>query len=819
MLGCGGEGEPTAATVHLDGVTHHDAPDAYGFLAYGSAATARSPSHGFDVSIAEGGAARFDMHEAWVTLELVALGRAEARPAPRARDLRVDANRALILRDGIAEWFVNAEAGVEQGFVISAREPGAGELVLGLDVAGLVPEPADGAAIALRHAGRVVARYGKLDVRDCRERPVPARLSAVGQRIEIRIDDEDACYPLVVDPLVWTQQGSVIAQDQEMYDRFGFGVSMSGDTVAVGAYDHTTGGVKKGAVYVYVRSGKSWAFQQKLLASDGKATDLFGHSVAVDGDTLAVGARLRSPGGAVYVFKRANGKWTEQQILTEADAVPGDGLGFSVALEGNTLISGAYKNGPQFGPMYEYGAAYVFVFDGVKWVQQAKLLANDPQALAHLGTSVALSADTAVAGAPGKDGPGGAGEGAAYVFVRNGGTWSFQQKLVPNDGKANDIFAEFVGLSGDMVLAGAAGHDVAGTNAGAAYVFQRGGATWTQTQKITASDAKPGDDFGDGIAVRGSVAIAGAFGRNSSTGAAYLFNYVNANWKESQILVASDKSAGALFGQSVAVDASGAVIVGAMYGGGYYGEAYVFVPPTPNGGACVANGDCLNDHCVDGVCCESACGGGVKTDCQACSKALGSSVDGVCGAIAAGTTCRSAAGACDAAEKCDGAAAQCPADAYVADGSTCDDGDACTLGDACLGGACKPGPNNCGPSTATASASSGQAATAAATGSGGAAASGSGSTTAGVTSGAGGASGNEVEAGSGCAVALAAKSPSQLAAWMVVVLGGLAVRARARGRLPSLVCRGGARSRGSAGASRGAAPNRCGRARRGRRRS
>jgi hypothetical protein len=152
------------------------------------------------------------------------------------------------------------------------------------------------------------------------------------------------------------------------FDHFGSAIAISGDTLVVGAPDDDLpGGLHEGSAYVFVRSGNGWIEQQKLRASDPAAGALFGASVAIQGDTLVVGAP--DPGlssGAAYVFVRSGSTWVEQQKL----AGFGGDFGDSVALWGNSLVVGAWGE-------FVGGAAYVFVRSGTVWTQQQRLVAFD----------------------------------------------------------------------------------------------------------------------------------------------------------------------------------------------------------------------------------------------------------------------------------------------------------------------------------------------------------------------------------------------------------------------------------------------------------
>src|SRR5579884_1576984 len=399
----------------------------------------------------------------------------------------------------------------------------------------------------------------------------------MGDALAVWVDDTAARYPLTIDPLV--QQAKLVASDGAAGDFFGLSVALSadGNTALVGA-DGKNG--FQGAAYVFVRSGTTWSQQQKLTAADGAAGDQFGGSVALsgDGNTALVGADGKNGfQGAAYVFVRSGTTWSQQQKLTAADGAAGDQFGGSVALsgDGNTALVGADgKNGFQ-------GAAYVFVRSGTTWSQQQKLTAADGAAGDQFGGSVALSGDgnTALVGADGKNGF----QGAAYVFVRSGTTWSQQQKLTASDGAAGDQFGGSVALSGDdnTALVGAAGATI-GSNAdqGAAYVFVRSGTTWSQQQKLTASDGAVDDFFGLSVALSGdgNTALVGADGKNGFQGAAYVFVRSGTTWSQQQKLTAADGAVFDNFSLSVALSGDGnTALVGAYGKNGQQGAAYVFV--------------------------------------------------------------------------------------------------------------------------------------------------------------------------------------------------------------------------------------------------
>jgi hypothetical protein len=199
--------------------------------------------------------------------------------------------------------------------------------------------------------------------------------------------------------------------------------------------------------------------------------------------------------------------------LLGQDGAVQDYFGWSVALDGDTALIGTL-----YGPgsaNADQGAAYVFVRNGTTWTQQKKLTANDGLAFAQFGTAVALDGDTALVGAPDHQRlPSFLTTGAAYVFVRNGTTWTQQAGLLANDGDGGDQFGAAVALDGDTALVGAPNNAVTVGGQGAAYIFTRNGTSWTQRQRLLASDIAPDDHFGNAVALSGDKALIGAYLRD-----------------------------------------------------------------------------------------------------------------------------------------------------------------------------------------------------------------------------------------------------------------------------------------------------------------
>ncbi len=373
-------------------------------------------------------------------------------------------------------------------------------------------------------------------------------------------------YTIVAPP---QQEAYLKASNARASSLFGT-VALSGETLAVGPLGDASkaGGVngnqgdtslaRAGAVYVLTRSGTAWTQQAYIKASFPQSEGFFGASIALSGDTLAVGAQGDSSlstgvnsaqggaaaprSGAVYVFTRTGVTWSQQAYVKASNTATDAFFGYAVALAGDTLAVGAYGeqgsatgvNGSQTGSLALAGAVYVFTRAGVTWSQQAYVKASNTDASASFGAALALAGDTLAVGAPGEstagkgvDGasvPGVAStaSGAAYVFARSGAAWTQQVFIKASNTGANANFGASLALSGDTLVVGSPGEqsnatgvggnqaDVSLTAAGAAYVFARSGATWTQQAYVKAPNTRSSARFGGSVALWGSTLAVGS---------------------------------------------------------------------------------------------------------------------------------------------------------------------------------------------------------------------------------------------------------------------------------------------------------------------
>ncbi len=345
----------------------------------------------------------------------------------------------------------------------------------------------------------------------------------------------------------------------------------------------------------------SWAQLAKLTASDGKAGDDLGISIAVSGNTVVVGARSVAIGsneqqGAAYVFVKAAGGWkTMRQIakLTASDGASYDYFGSSVAISGNTILVGAtgWPAGSQ------QGAAYVFTKPSKGWknmTETARLTSTDVGNNNYFGSSVSIGGDTAVVGAPFVTVGNNQFQGAAYVFVKPAKGWQTTSQpnatLTSSNGRSGDGFGDSVSMLGNAIVAGAYN---ANAYRGEAYVFAKPSSGWTsttETARLAASDGQQNDGFGSSVSFSGNAIFVGAVcapaqGGNCGPGVAYVFVKPPSGWADmtqTARLSASDGAAFDRFGASVSISGSTAVVgaPSATIGSNtWQGAAYVFMKP------------------------------------------------------------------------------------------------------------------------------------------------------------------------------------------------------------------------------------------------
>lgn len=319
----------------------------------------------------------------------------------------------------------------------------------------------------------------------------------------------------------------VEANDALLGDRFGAAIAVDGDWMVIGSPEDDDDGTQSGAAYVYELVAGSWTFHSKIVTQEAEPFDLFGTSVTVSGDIIAVGAPGKNnptwfATGAAYVFRYDGADWNEEARLEPVDAFENDRLGTTIDADGDRVLVGAPDE------FFTSGTAYTFTFDGSNWSQEQKLVPFPYLGQARFGESVALAGNRIVCGSPfGDDGV--TTSGNAFLFEYNGSSWLQTNMFLASDRMEDDYFGTSVDLAknGTVVVVGAPGQDAAGSEAGAAYAFRIESGVWVEAGKVIADDAQPDDGFGMSVAASGGLVVVGAPNRDvgglSDAGGVYVY--------------------------------------------------------------------------------------------------------------------------------------------------------------------------------------------------------------------------------------------------------------------------------------------------------
>jgi carbonic anhydrase/acetyltransferase-like protein (isoleucine patch superfamily) len=429
-----------------------------------------------------------------------------------------------------------------------------------------------------------------------------------------------------------TEVQKVSGLDTALGDAFSRSFDIDGDTLVVGAQFADSG---LGAVYVFVRNtsgslcADAWCQQAKIVGEE--YSEDFGIAVAIEGDTLFVGAEDddrwgTDPGvpfraGSVEIFKRTGTTWTRHGKLTASDknAFVQSRFGRVLSVDGNVLAVTTFRD-----PAGGRGAVYIFRNIDGTWTQEAKLTSEFGEGFG----ATSVYNNTLVIGAP-SNAEVAPFAGAVYVYQYDGTAWNRQTKLFADDAAGSENFGVSVQINADGIIVGAPFFFASLVYSGAAYIYTGALNTWTQQAKLTPSDRYIefdesgnvvfGDAFGFGIALSGSTAFVSAnrdndFGADS--GSVYVYNELPTGWEEAAKLNASDAAQSGWFGTRI--KAQGDTVFFASFQLASTGSnpegVYVFAidsdddgirdsldncPTTANADQLDANGDGYGDACVD----------------------------------------------------------------------------------------------------------------------------------------------------------------------------------------------------------------------------
>ena len=347
--------------------------------------------------------------------------------------------------------------------------------------------------------------------------------------------DAGAAYIFQKEGAAWVEKAMLTSGDGASGEHFGESVSISGNTVVIGA---SNGNGNAGAAYVFVHDGTTWTQQAILTASDAEAGSNFGGCVSVSGDTLVVGAPQQGGPGAAYVFTRQDNVWAQTQKMVLAGETEDVQFGAGVAIHGEALIVGA----PYFDNYT--GAAFVYRRNGSEWIQESQLAPGDAVVWGKFGNAVAISQTYAIVGNVGMSEM--MIDGAAYIFAYDGTSWSEQAKISASDVDAGEKFADSVAINDAVAAVG----EPKSWETGAVYLFTRTGDEWivrdsggsgegegegglstpANMQKLMASDGASEDNFGGCVALDGDHLIVGAQlddDKGNYSGSAYIYPLVS----------------------------------------------------------------------------------------------------------------------------------------------------------------------------------------------------------------------------------------------------------------------------------------------------
>lgn len=317
-----------------------------------------------------------------------------------------------------------------------------------------------------------------------------------------------AAYVYTRSGSTWTQQQKLTSSSPDNGSYFGYSVSVDGDYCIVGVPHY--GATDTGRVEIFYRSGGTWTLQQAINGATGTYAN-FGGSVSISGNTVAIGADDAEVGGVdqgkVYIYTRSGTVWSLQQTIQSSDIQANDNFGQQVQLDGDNLIVGAPG---EDGSGSDRGAAYVFTRSGGTWTQQQKLTASSPTNSYYFGSAVSIDGDTAAIYEMGSS-PGSTTPGSVYVFTRSGSTWTQQQQITgPTPVDSNRRFGHSVSVNGTTVVIGSIDQDNSTTtDVGKVFVYEELAGTWYLSRTIASPSPQTYNEFGFQVMYDGSSLIIG----------------------------------------------------------------------------------------------------------------------------------------------------------------------------------------------------------------------------------------------------------------------------------------------------------------------
>ncbi len=531
--------------------------------------------------------------------------------APTASSTLTGGGRAYVFTRAGGVWSLQAELwlddGTSSGEFGSSVDLDGDTLVVGAWKADVTPNGKQGRAYIFRRSGQTWTQQAKLNA------PTPVSSGQFGYSVAVNGDDvavgsyQGGVYVFRKMAGVW-QFDSQLSGGPSAYG-FGQSVALDGDTLLIGAPREAVGiNSQVGAAYVFTRTGGIWNQSSKIASPTIVTEEHFGQAVALDGDLAVISAAYpdntgaQKDRGAVAIFHRNPQNGWDQEYYSRLSgignvvhhvAISGESVivakgiksptssiyqrsgtawalktsfdfGSSIAIDGSTLVLGAVSE----------QAAYVHEFDGTSWPLQQRLSMGNSREGAKLGSALAVQGDTVLVGAAGEPTSSGLNAGAVYVFVKASEMWQIQARFVSDSfdstGPAH-YFGSRVALDGDIAAVSSASDSyvtsagVVTTNVGSVTVFTRSGSTWSQQQKLYASNFTSSDGFGSGLALRGDRMLIGSpsakVGNGLNCGRVYWFQRNGTIWTEKASYVSNATFDNQQFGCAIAIDSAGTTAV------------------------------------------------------------------------------------------------------------------------------------------------------------------------------------------------------------------------------------------------------------------
>ncbi|MEM9025671.1 MAG: hypothetical protein AAGB06_01925, partial [Verrucomicrobiota bacterium] len=480
----------------------------------------------------------------------------DSHPVQRAE---VDGPK-LIYKHGDFETFYNNRIdGLEHGYTFFREvsefvDAETGDLVIPIELTGVRADKLDPASERddfkfVDTSGEALIAYSELKVWDSTEKLLAASMNPVANGFEIRVEAHGAEYPIFVDPLITSLESKLGPSNTgsgDISDNFGLAVGIFGDLAIMGAPNDGDNGSESGSAYIFRKSEGVWSEEQKIFAEDGESNEFFGTSVVAFADRVLVGAPNSVDAndriGHVFSFEYDVDIWVQSDILTPNIGETFDGFGRTMSSFQNKVVIGAPDDD-------EGGSAYLFEYVSDGWGQTTKF--DVPTEEGDLfGQSLSLSVDTVFVGAPNDDDAGN-DAGSVYVFGLSNDQWDFVQKITASDASSGDNFGQSVSISGARALIGAL--DAGVEDGGRAYAFSLVQGSWTEDQVLSVAGIVDLSFFGRAVALSNTHAFVGAYGED----AVYVFELSDDSWIEMQTLSGVEDSN---FGFTLSIDVNNLLI-------------------------------------------------------------------------------------------------------------------------------------------------------------------------------------------------------------------------------------------------------------------